>query len=654
MAAHSVARTSARNGVPARASPTIRSRTGRVAPSKSPLRTAKPSIALFSKGGMSTSETASRASTRLRAASRGIDSADVPGSIRRRMSAIASAGVRTAGSLADASPSLGMKRLAARARHIDGSHNQSPSSGLSSGPIRKPREKPPHEPPVPITSIPIPSSARSARFHLVFAACLAIPIAACSRGSGQASPQKNASIQRREPARVRTAAAEEREMVRTLSTTTVVESEREIKLFPRAAGVVTDLRVEEGDRVETGAVLAALDRRHTAAVVDETRVALAEAQDNVHKADIQKSEAESRVAAMKLKWEQANRDYERNEKAGLVSQQQLDNLRLLRDTAQNDHEAAVLAADRATIDAKAARTSVQKAELALQRVQLEDSYMQITAPFEGVIASRSIKVGDSVGPAAPAFVLTDASHLRAVFHRPQRELSVFLRAMPEPAGAPASLASASASFASAIGDGKGNSRAASPLDIRVTAEALPGALFRGELQLVSPSIDPQSGSFRVTVKLGAPIPDAGSSADPQSGSSALAGQAHARLLPGMLVRLEIVTERHPGAIAVPKRALRREGDQNLVFVVEDGHARRVEVDEGFADDEAVEVVARGGKRIAAGAKIIVIGNRELEEGAEVVEEIPSGENGPGKAADPLPADAKPADEKSDASKQAKG
>jgi RND family efflux transporter MFP subunit len=484
-----------------------------------------------------------------------------------------------------------------------------------------------------MTSIPIRSSARSARYCLLLAAAFATGIAACSQGSGEASPQKSASIQRREPARVRTAAAEEREMLRTLSTTTVVESDREIKLFPRAAGVVTELRVEEGDRVEAGAVLAALDRRHTAAVVEETRVALAEAEDNVHKADIQKTEAESRVAAMKLKWEQANRDYERNEKAALVSQQQLDNLRLQRDTAQNDHEAAVLAVERATVDAKASRTTLQKAELSLQRVQLEDSYMQITAPFEGVIASRSIKVGDSVGPAAPAFVLTDASHLRAVFHRPQRELSMFLRAMPEVAGAPAS-------------DGKGNGRPAGPLDIRVMAEALPGAVFHGELQLVSPSIDPQSGSFRVTVKLGAPLP----SADPNRDT----GQARARLLPGMLVRLEIVTERHPGAIAVPKRALRREGEQNLVFVVENGLARRVEVDEGFSDDESVEVVARGGKKIAPGAKIIVIGNRELEEGAEVIEEGSAGETGPAKPVDPLPADLKPADGKSDASKPAKG
>jgi membrane fusion protein (multidrug efflux system) len=427
---------------------------------------------------------------------------------------------------------------------------------------------------------------RTPRFErAAFTALILLPfVAACSGGNHGPVEGKDGGPKRREAARVRTAPIEQREMVRTLSTTTVVESEREIKIYPRTAGVVTDVHVEEGDRVEANALLATLDRRRTRGLVEEAQVQKVEAEDGVRKADIQKSEAEARIAQMQLKWEQACRDYDRNEKAALISQQALDNLRVLRDSAKNDWESSKLASDRAAVEAKASRTALEKAELALKRVELDDSYMLITAPFGGVIASRSMRVGDAVGPASAVFVLTDVSNLRAVFHRPQRELALFLHAVPE--------------------NGDGKTRPPSPLEIRVVAEALPGVVFRGDLHLVSPSIDAASGSFRVTVKLGPP----------------LEGAAESRLLPGMLVRLEIITDRHPEALVVPKRALRREGEQNLLFVVDANKVKRIEVEEGFADDASVEVHAKEQGALVAGAHVVVVGNRELEDGAEIIEE----------------------------------
>ena len=98
-----------------------------------------------------------------------------------------------------------------------------------------------------------------------------------------------------------------------------------------------------------------------------------------------------------------------------------------------------------------------------------------------------------------------------------------------------------------------------------------------------------------------------------------ANSAANRLLPGMLVRVEVVVERHPQALVVPKRALRREGEETLVYIMESGKARRIKVREGFADDEHVEVLPQG-HEVPAGTRVIVVGNRELEDGADVVEE----------------------------------
>jgi multidrug efflux pump subunit AcrA (membrane-fusion protein) len=101
----------------------------------------------------------------------------------------------------------------------------------------------------------------------------------------------------------------------------------------------------------------------------------------------------------------------------------------------------------------------------------------------------------------------------------------------------------------------------------------------------------------------------------------------------MLVKLSIVTDRHPGALVVPKRALRREGEANLIFVVREGHARRVEVEEGYGGDDDVEILPRNGVALVAGEPVVVVGNRELEDGAEVELEAASGEKPPVKPAD---------------------
>lgn len=414
----------------------------------------------------------------------------------------------------------------------------------------------------------------------VLAACSLLGLQACSGGSSPSSAEAANAPKKREAVRVRTAPVERREMVRTISTTTVVESENEIKLFPRAAGVVTEVRAEEGDHVEAGAVLAVLDRRSTLSAVEEARIALRESEDAVLRADVMKAEAEARVAQARIKEAQAARDYVRNEKANLVSEQALDNLRMQRDTAASDRVALELGVERAALDAQASRTTRDKAKHALERMELDDSYMQIVAPFAGVVATRSIRVGDAVSTAAPAFVLTDASRLRAVVFRPQRELALFTAAARASDAAPSAAA----------------------LEIRATAEALPGRTFAGQLLLVSPSIDAQSGSFRVTVRFPSDEIDG------------------ARLLPGMLVRIEIVTDRRKDALVVPKRALRREGEENLVFLVREGAARRVRVAEGFSDDERVEILPLDGGTIAVNERVIVVGNRELEEGADVVED----------------------------------
>ncbi|MED6334060.1 MAG: efflux RND transporter periplasmic adaptor subunit [Planctomycetota bacterium] len=409
------------------------------------------------------------------------------------------------------------------------------------------------------------------------AAATALLVAGCGRSSSATDASLASTTRRLEPTRVRVMTVERREMRRVLSTTSVVESERQVTIMPRTSGVVIDLRVEEGDAVEAGAVLAVLDQRDARAALEETRLALVEAEDSVLRAALSQREAAAVAEGLRLSHEQAERQFERNARAGLISDQDLEQLAFDRDSALRAHTTGTRAAERAALDERAASTAASRARLACERAEVTLSHTEITAPFAGVIARRDLRVGDNAGPATEAFVLTDLGHLRAVFPRPQRELGVF----------------------AALGtDTDGEGAAHGDVRIRARAEAVPGYEFPGVIERISPSIDSASGSFRVTARL---LPHA-------DGTS---------LLPGMLLRLEVVLERHVDALVVPKRALRREGDVTVVFCVRDGAAHRVQVSPGFSEGDSVEVTPREAGTLMAGALVVEVGNRDLEDGAQV-------------------------------------
>ena len=412
--------------------------------------------------------------------------------------------------------------------------------------------------------------------------------ASCSGGAGDS--EALAGLKKREAARVQVEPVERREMVRRLETTTRVESEHHVEVAPRATGVVVELLVEEGDSVSEGSVLARLDDREARIALSQAEVALEEARSALPRHEIATRETVQRMENARRTAEQAERDHERNlaiskpadGRPALISPKDLDASRLARDTAVGELEAAKLAHQRAQAEERDGQTAIHKAELALERAQVDLGYTEIRSPVPGVVAERRTQVGDSVGSNSTVFVVSDPEKLRAVFHRPQRELALFR-----------------APLAALNGGGTAQDGAAASIEVGVRAEALPGRLFSGTIERISPTIDAASGNFRVTARLEPTEPGG------------------ARLLPGMLVRLEIVTDRHPGALVVKKRAIRREADKGLIFVVDGTVARRVEVEEGFGEGDLVEVIPLGGRALAEGDLVVIVGNRDLEDGSEV-------------------------------------
>jgi len=403
-------------------------------------------------------------------------------------------------------------------------------------------------------------------------------------GCGGGKPQPEAAeggLQKRELPTVRVTPVIARDMTRTLETTSKLESEREIALAPRVAGVVDALFVEEGSVVEKGQELATLDSTEQALAVQDAEVAASETRNTLEKLRLAVREAEARVARVQTALAQAGRDHERNKKlfegervASALSQSALEASKLASDNAEADRKDADLLLERARLELAAGETAVERAHITLEKARLALAWTHVTAPFSGVVARRNVRIGDSVNSGTTLFVLTDIETLRCVFSRPQEELELFAR----------------------VGLGQADAR----LVLEATADAYPGRVFAGWIERVSPTIDAQSGQFRVTGRLEC-VQDGG----------------RVRLLPGMLVRLAIVTERREDVPVVPKRALEREGERRHVLVVRDGKVTRVEVREGFADEEFIEVAPVEGATLALGEPVVVVGGRDLAEGEAV-------------------------------------
>jgi membrane fusion protein (multidrug efflux system) len=149
----------------------------------------------------------------------------------------------------------------------------------------------------------------------------------------------------------------------------VVESEAHADLVPEAIGVVVEIRADEGDVVEAGAVLAVLDN-----------VSL----------DTSAAQAHEEVARLEAQVEAA-RGLHAN---GAISNKELEDLEF----------------------------QLRRARLSANEASKTFGQTRITAPFAGVIAQRHVSVGELATSGSPAFELVDPARLRVVASLPERDL----------------------------------------------------------------------------------------------------------------------------------------------------------------------------------------------------------------------------------------
>lgn len=189
---------------------------------------------------------------------------------------------------------------------------------------------------------------------------------------------------------------------------------------------------------------------------------------------------------------------------------------------------------------------------------LELGYTDIRAPIDGVISERFIKVGNTIDINAPTFQVTSLEPLISYLHVPEREYR-------------------------RIDPGQ---------DAVIQIDALAGSEFEATVSRVSPVVDPDTGTFKVSIEV----------SDPSR-----------RLKPGMFGRINVVYDMHADAMQIPRSAIVEEAGQSAVFVIEDNVAERRVIRTGYAEGGQIEVL----EGLDETEAFVIVGQTSLKNGAKV-------------------------------------
>ncbi|MEP6938912.1 MAG: efflux RND transporter periplasmic adaptor subunit [Rudaea sp.] len=287
---------------------------------------------------------------------------------------------------------------------------------------------------------------------------LALSLGAC--GKGDAAQSKDAKNEAANAVPVEVARAARGKIAASYSGTATLTADHEAQVSAKTSGVLKKIFAEEGMTVKEGQLLALLDD-------SSPRAQLAQAAAQMAKADATFAYAEQSISKQLI----PKRDF---------------------DTAKFDRE-----------NLRAAYESA--------RLQLE--FTRIVAPVGGVIAERSVKLGNLIQTNQNLFRIVGMDPLQTVLNVPERQLGILKAGQ----------------------------------SVALEADALPGKKFEGHILRIAPVVDAASGTFRVTCEF-----------RDQTGI----------LRPGMFGRVEITYDQRADALMVPRSALIEEDGETAVFVVD--------------------------------------------------------------------------------------
>ncbi|MGB9921033.1 MAG: efflux RND transporter periplasmic adaptor subunit [Moorellales bacterium] len=336
---------------------------------------------------------------------------------------------------------------------------------------------------------------------------------------------------------------------------------RSANVSGKLAGRVAEVRAEVGDAVKAGQVLVRIDTAELQAQWQQAEAAVSLAEAQADQAGIALDTARLKVEAAQIDLDNARKAYDRVKSladAGAAPQSQLDEVEARLKQAQTQYRLAVMQEESARRQyAIATGPALAQARAAQNLIRVQMKNAEVCSPLSGVVTNRYVNPGEVVGAGTPLLTVADTSSLKLQGTVSQEVVPLL-----------------------AVGQ-----------KVSVTVDALPGAEFEGRVTQVGPVAAATGQRFPVEVTLSNP----------------------GRLAPGMSARA-VLKLAGPEGVLVPVSALRSEGGETFVFVVDNGNVvRRRAVTLGLRGEEKATVVTG----LAAGERVAVTNVEGLQDGAAV-------------------------------------
>jgi len=235
-----------------------------------------------------------------------------------------------------------------------------------------------------------------------------------------------------------------------------LEAGEDVMISSEVAGLVKEIRFEEGMSVSEGKVLVCLDEEMTLLERDQAAKRLERL-----KASVKSMEAQLRRAEALQKNAKSNFD----RKKSLMDQDATTEAIFM--DAQAEYEAALAAVDQAEAAVEESRRSILEAEAGLKIAEEHLKDYNIKAPFEGTLGERFVGPGDFVDKGRKLVRLVAVNPLKIDFTVPERY----------------------------------QGRLRLQQDVTLTVEAYPDRAFEGKVNYIAPSLDPSTRSVKVKARV---------------------------------------------------------------------------------------------------------------------------------------------------------
>jgi len=216
------------------------------------------------------------------------------------------------------------------------------------------------------------------------------------------------------------------------------------------------------------------------------------------------------------------------------------------------------------------KTAVDVAKARVKSAEAELAYMEIRAPFDGIVVRKNAEVGETVGPSGGSGAGSAGGSICTIVDPASLEM----------------VADVNETNIAKIEVGQ---------QAEVVTDAHPDRRYRALVRMIVPTADRQKGIVQVKVKL---------------------LEMDERLLPEMSARATFLRAGAAASTAkrvmAPKGAVRERGGRKVAFVVEGDRVRMVGLEVGVDGEDGTEIISG-----LSGGETVVTGGEAVDDGSAV-------------------------------------